>query len=107
MEIDVTKYFKIHRDEYSRIFAIETVGDEQELIKEIRKQNEQLHCYKQAIEKIFFCLIKENRKGTIKDTIWLNSYTTLWDYIAQILDIKGDQNEIENQIIQKCEDVNE
>ena len=67
----------------------------------------QLERYKQAIEEIFFCLIKENRKGTIKDTIWLNNYLTLWDYIAQILDIQGDQNEVENQIIQKCEEVSE
>ena len=67
----------------------------------------QLERYKQAIEEIFFCLIKENRKGTIRDTIWLNNYITLWDYIAQILDIQGDQNEVENQIIQKCEEVSE
>lgn len=41
-EIDVSKYFKTFRDVYGFIYAIETVGDERELIKEIRKQNEQL-----------------------------------------------------------------
>lgn len=64
-EIDVTKYFKIHRDEYSRIFAIETIGDERELIKEIRKQNEQLHRYKQAIEEIKRYCIHNRQAGWV------------------------------------------
>lgn len=62
MEIDVKKYFKTHRDRYNRLFAIEIVGDERELIKEIRKQNEQLYRYEQAIDEI------EELAGKIDDS---------------------------------------
>lgn len=41
-EIDVSKYFKTYRNDDGFLFAIKTIGDERELIKEIRKQNEQL-----------------------------------------------------------------
>lgn len=89
MGIDVTKYFKIHRDECSRIFAIETVGDERELIKEIRKQNEQLHRYKQAIEEI-----KEIAEQEVNTRMCFADKKSFCDF-NKIL-----------KIIQKCEEVN-
>ena len=53
------------------------------------------------ITKIFACLIKANRTNKIVDTLWVNNITTLWDYIAQTLEIEGDQVHIEEQILQK------
>lgn len=78
-----------------------------ELIDIILFFREELQRYKQAIKEIFRCLIKANKKGAICDTIWITESMTLWDYIANLLELQGDQNEIENQIIQKCEEVNE
>ena len=67
MEIDVTKC------EYYAI-SDGCMSNEKECWSECCSKNnnckfKQLERYKQAIEEIFFCLIKENRKGTIKDTI--------------------------------------
>lgn len=51
IEIDVTKYFIIHKDKQDNIFAIEQINPKG-LFEAITKQNEQLHRYKQAIEEI-------------------------------------------------------
>ena len=56
---------------------------------------------KRSITKIFACLIKANRTNKIVDTLWVDDITTLWDYIALTLGIKGDQTQIEEQILKK------
>ena len=65
---------------------------------ELKAENEELI---RKITKIFACLIKANRTNKIVDTIWVDNITTLWDYIAQTLEIEGDQVQIEEQILQK------
>lgn len=51
------------------------------------------------------CLINANRADKIVDTLWVGGVMTLWDYIAQTLEIKGDQIQIEEQILQKISDL--
>ena len=51
MEIDISKYFVIHKDKRGKIFAIEQINPK-ELFEAVTKQNEQLHRYKQALERI-------------------------------------------------------
>ena len=65
---------------------------------ELKAENEELI---RRITKIFACLIKANRTNKIVDTLWVDDITTLWDYIALILGIEGDQTQIEKQILQK------
>lgn len=65
-KIDINKYFKIHRDKYNRIFAIETIGDERELIKEIRKQNERISDLSYQIE-VFTRQLENANKEIIKE----------------------------------------
>ena len=65
-KIDINKYFKIHRDKYNRIFAIETIDDERELIKEIRKQNERISDLSYQIE-VFTRQLENANKEVIKE----------------------------------------
>ena len=74
----------------------------QEQLDQLKAKNEEL---KGKITKIFVCLINANRTNKIVDTIWADSITTLWDYIALTLGIEGDQVQIEEQILQKISEV--
>ena len=65
---------------------------------ELKAENEKLI---RRITKIFACLINANRTNKIVDTIWVDSITTLWDYIALTLGLEGDQTQVEEQILQK------
>ena len=71
------------------------------LYKQLKRKEEEHKELRRSILKIFTCLIKANRANKIIDTLWLDDITTLWDYIAQILEIEGDQTQIEEQILQK------
>ena len=60
------------------------------------------------IKTIFSALIIANHKdiGAIQDTIWVNTYTTLWDYIRIVLNMNDEQfEEFEKQALQKIEEV--
>lgn len=69
----------------------------------IDRYEQKLERIKIGLKEIFYCLIKANRGGIISDTIWVNNITTLWDYMANLLELQGDQNEIEKQIIDEVE----
>ena len=70
----------------------------QQQLDQLKAENEEL---RRSMTKIFACLIKANRTNKIVDTLWVDSITTLWDYIALTLGIEGDQTQIEEQILQK------
>lgn len=60
------------------------------------------------IKTIFSALIIANHKdiGAIQDTIWVNTYTTLWDYIRIVLNMDDKQfEEFKKQALQKIEEV--
>lgn len=59
------------------------------------------------IKTIFSALIIANHKdiGVIQDTIWVNTYTTLWDYIRIVLNMNDEQfEEFEKQALQKIKE---
>lgn len=92
MEIDVSKYFIIHKDKRGNIFAIEQINPK-ELFEEITKQNKQLQRYEQVIQDLKD--IAENNmddKQTMAVQVMLNGSP----------DVK---NEVLEQIIQKCKEV--
>lgn len=92
-EIDITKYFVIHKDKRGKIFAIEQINPK-ELFEEITKQNEQLHHYKQAIKEI-------------KDIAEQNMDDKQIVAVQTMLNGSPDpKNEVLAKIIQKCEEVN-
>lgn len=66
MEIDVTKYFVIHKDKRGKIFAIEQINPK-ELFEAITKQNEQLHRYKQTIKDIKEIAITHDMPSCLKN----------------------------------------
>ena len=73
-------------------------------LKTSKEQAEQkLEHIKVGLREIFYCLIKADRGGVLSDTIWVKDITTLWDYMANLLELYGDQNEIEKQIIDEVE----
>lgn len=58
----------------------------------------------ESIKTIFSTLIIANHKdvGTIQDTIWVDKFTTLWDYIGIVLDMNNEQfEEFEKQALQR------
>lgn len=63
---------------------------------------------KENIKTIFTSLIIANHVdiGAIQDTIWVDNYTTLWDYIRIILNM-GDKQfaEFEKQALKQMEEV--
>lgn len=64
----------------------------------------------EAIKKIFKTLIAANHKdiGAIQDTIWVNTYTTLWDYIRIVLNMDDNQfEEFENQALDEWRKAND
>lgn len=72
-----------------------------EKLEKLLRKEQECEELKGSITKIFACLIKANRTNKIVDTLWVDNITTLWDYIAQILGIEGDQVQVEEQILQK------
>ena len=63
---------------------------------------------KENIKTIFTSLIIANHVdiGAIQDTIWVNTYTTLWDYIRIVLNMDDEQfEEFEKQAIKQMEEV--
>lgn len=74
-------------------------------LKGLKEENEIL---KEAIKVIFTSLIIANHVdvGAIQDTIWVNDYITLWDYIRNVLNIDDEQFEkFEEQALQKISEV--
>ena len=69
--------------------------------KQLKYKEQECEELRRSITKIFACLIKANRTNKIVDTLWVDDIITLWDYIALILGIEGDQTQIEEQILQK------
>ena len=58
----------------------------------------------EAIKTIFTSLIIANHVdiGAIQDTIWVDTFTTLWDYIRIVLNMDDEQfEEFEKQAIKK------
>lgn len=76
-------------------------NEAREIVAELKAECEEL---RRSILKIFACLIKAN-KDKIIDTLWVDNVTTLWDYVALTLGVEGDQTQIEEQIIQKINEV--
>ena len=72
-----------------------------EKLEKLLRKEQECEELKGSITKIFACLIKANRTNKIVDTLWVDNITTLWDYIVQILEIEGDQVQVEEQILQK------
>ena len=72
-----------------------------EKLEKLLRKEQECEELKGSITKIFACLIKANRTNKIVDTLWVDNITTLWDYIAHILGIEGDQVQVEEQILQK------
>lgn len=63
---------------------------------------------KENIKTIFTSLIIANHVdiGAIQDTIWVNTFTTLWDYIRIVLNMDDNQfEEFEKQALQKINEV--
>ena len=76
----------------------------EEKITEVENKNFEL---KENIKTIFTSLIIANHVeiGAIQDTIWVDEYTTLWDYIRIILNMGDEQfEEFEKQALQKMEE---
>lgn len=76
-----------------------------EKLAKLRKENEKL---KENIKIIFTSLIIANHVdvGDIQDTIWVNDYITLWDYIRNVLNMGDEQFEkFEEQALQKIRKV--
>lgn len=74
-------------------------------LKELKEENETL---KENIKIIFTSLIIANHVdvGAIQDTIWVNDYVTLWDYIRNVLDMDDEQFEkFEEQALQNIRKV--
>lgn len=90
------KACKEWKEEYRA--KIEELNELEEKLLHKEQECEEL---RRTITKIFACLIKANRSKKIIDTLWIDSITTLWDYIALTLGIEGDQTQIEEQILQK------
>lgn len=90
------KYYKKALDD------IETICTE--LLKQLKCKKRECEKLRRSILKIFACLIKAN-KDKIIDTLWVDNVTTLWDYMASILGVEGDQTQIEEQILQKISEV--
>lgn len=90
-EIDVTKYFIIHKDKNNNIFAIEQINPK-ELFEEITKQNKQLQRYEQVIKEI-----KENAKN------FCNACKEFEPNKCNEINLRYCNY---NKIIQKCEEVN-
>ena len=89
------RYNQVSRDFYNGKYCNK---ENCSLLKAKEQECEEL---RRSITKIFACLIKANRTNKIVDTLWVDNITTLWDYIAQILGIEGDQVQVEEQILQK------
>ena len=89
------KYNQVSRDFYNGKYCNK---ENCSLLKAKEQECEEL---RRSITKIFACLIKANRTNKIVDTLWVDNITTLWDYIAQILGIEGDQVQVEEQILQE------
>ena len=85
------KYNQVSRDFHNGDFCN---TEKCQQLAQLKEENDRL---RKRIVTIFDCLIKANR-DVIVDTLWVDSITTLWDYIAQTLGIEGDQNQIEEQV---------
>lgn len=87
------------------ITKYDRVKEMEEKITEVENKNFEL---KENIKTIFTSLIIANHVdiGAIQDTIWVDDYTTLWDYIRIILNMDDEQfEEFEKQAIKQMEEV--
>ena len=97
---NVTDYIKKLEQKLNAQFA----EMEEKLTAEENKNFE----LKENIKTIFTSLIIANHVdiGAIQDTIWVNTYTTLWDYIRIVLNMDDEQfEEFEKQAIKQMEEV--
>ena len=89
--------------EYTGVYTAKFPPTQREIELEARVKE-----LEENIKTIFSALIIANHKdiGAIQDTIWVNTYTTLWDYIRIVLNMNDEQfEEFEKQALQKIEEV--
>lgn len=82
--------------------------DFESIIEQLETAQARVNELEENIKTIFSALIIANHKdiGVIQDTIWVNTYTTLWDYIRIVLNMNDEQfEEFEKQALQKIEEV--
>lgn len=82
--------------------------DFESIIEQLETAQARVNELEENIKTIFSALIIANHKdiGAIQDTIWVNTYTTLWDYIRIVLNMNDEQfEEFEKQALQKIEEV--
>ena len=98
--ITVTNYISKLEEKLNAQFA----EMEEKLTAEENKNFE----LKENIKTIFTSLIIANHVdiGAIQDTIWVDNYTTLWDYIRIILNMDDEQfEEFEKQALKQMKEV--
>ena len=86
------KFNQVSRDFYHGNFCN---TEKCQQLANLKEENDRL---RKRITTIFACLIRANRANMIGGTLWVDSITTLWDYIAQTIGIEGDQTQIEEQV---------
>ena len=86
------KFNQVSRDLYNGNFCN---TEKCQQLANLKEENDRL---RKRITTIFACLIRANRANMIGGTLWVDSITTLWDYIAQTIGIEGDQTQIEEQV---------
>ncbi len=82
--------------------------DFESIIEQLETAQARVNELEENIKTIFSALIIANHKdiGVIQDTIWINTYTTLWDYIRIVLNMDDKQfKEFEKQALKLMEEV--
>lgn len=87
-----------------QVKEVETlVMDNDRLINELDNLKAEVINKTDTIEHIFRCLIKANYQGKLNDTIFINKFSTLFDYIAGALGIK-ETDEYVAMVLEDIED---
>lgn len=77
-------------------YSQKVIDDLQDRISRLESENKH---YRNALEEAFKCLIRENEKGNIGDTLFVDNFTTLWDVFMEALNWDCDDVEkIEKEI---------
>lgn len=98
LKAELEQYKKSKQASYE---ALQTKCNELEL--ENRKLKAEVINKTDTIEHIFRCLIKANYQGKLNDTIFINKFSTLFDYIAGALGIK-ETDEYVAMVLEDIED---
>ena len=84
------KYLELKEQNGSNIVQLNTVNEQLDQLKaEVINKTD-------TIEHIFRCLIKANYQGKLNDTIFINKFSTLFDYIAGALGIEETDEYVSN-----------